>query len=294
MPNLLASLVALGLVAAPARPPSIELVYHGSGDDPEPYSVSQPEPGAILGLAVDGTNLRASASTTAEVLAALPLGARVKVRAPGAALSRIDQRFDRWHEVEVLEPAALAGKRGYLFGAALTPAVFRVDLDGDGALDEVAVAWTWNFKVRVRVRAGTPAGAAAAEPAKVETLDVDPAGQAYACCGGEATVELLAASVAGVPLVHLSTNARACGDTGEHWVSFLAVKGAPPRLRESLKAFGLTDPPSNAEVEARFDPKARAVTLVQRVWSDDELDARGKPKVETTTRRLRLVDGTYR
>jgi hypothetical protein len=277
--------MAMLLLSLGAAPPSLS--YRGSGEVNEQYLVTQHDVGVELGLAVDGVNLRGEPRVSAEAVASLPLGAAVKVLGAGAALVRVDQRVDRWYQVEVLRPEALAHRRGFVFGAALTPLRLRADLDGDGTDDDLAVSWTWNFKVRVRVRTG-------AEPARLETIDLEPAGQAYACCGGTVTAELVPRSKAGLSLVLLGTNPEACGETAEHYVSFVSVKGAPPRLREALRASGLSDPPSYGKTDVRFDAKARTVTLTQRSWSEEETDDQGRPKVSVTTSRLKLTDGVYR
>ncbi len=271
----------LVLVLISASP--VTLSYAGGPDSPPgELMLSRFEPGQVLRVASDGARLRAAPSPSGAPIAALILGARVKIVGSSSAAVRLDQRVDHWYEVELAE----GGARGHLFGAVLSPAVWDLDLDDDGETEVVSAVWTWDFKIKVRVlEPALPAG-------ERELSFVVPAtGQAYACCGGNATIEPIARKTAGLSLLSVGTRIEACGDYGTSWLSYRSKRrGAAGRLAVAIRTSSLGDPPSYAESKLSFRPKTREAIVVVESWVDD---GEGRSEASRSTSRYRLKGGVF-
>ncbi len=101
----------------------------------------------VVWTAGDQVNLRRKPSVAADVVARLPLGAEVKIVAPGPE-EQLEGRADRWYEVIVGEA------RGFLWGGTLTSARFALDFDGDGVAETATAALGSERELIVRIAAG--------------------------------------------------------------------------------------------------------------------------------------------
>lgn len=284
---------AVSAAAAPTTTPATAtLEYSGpeelKGADLKAFSFSAYRPGDLLFVAAHDVNLRAAPNTKADLVATLPMATQVKVRAVAGGRAIELGKVDQWYQVEVVDKAAAAGATGYLFGMVLTPAAYRLDLDGDGALEVVTVAFTQAFKIRVRVREPQ-----LAEPSHT-FVDLEPAGGAFiGRRGGLATVKLVPRQTAGVDLVEVFAHVEACADDATHWVSYTAPAGERGRLgtaRVALSQMGMSDPPTVSSYEVRFDAKARTARVVRTQEGEDD---EGAVQRSTSTTAYRLVDGVY-
>lgn len=104
------------------------------------------EPGDRLSLGVDGANLREQPSTESAVAALLEFGSKVTVEGVASSTVELLGRQNRWYQVKTDQ-----GKRGYLFGALLTPLLLTTDFDGDGLGERLSVTFSPDFVPRVRV-----------------------------------------------------------------------------------------------------------------------------------------------
>ena len=265
-------LSCLLVVAAP-----IDVVYHGPKEPgaakAEDFTVPQWDGGATLFVAEHETNLRKAASAEAESVARLQLAGKVTIIERSSAVSKSGDRADYWYEV-----STETGARGFVFGAALTPAGFVADLDDDGDVEGATVAWSPDYKVRVRYR---DAGA-------VKQLDLQAGGQAYACCGGAIHVTLVSKEVAGLTLLRIDSDAEACGDYNSALVSF---KGGEPLA--ALESGGLRDTPNYSVVSFEYAPKKQQLTVVRKTWSEEE--GSGGEKASVATReRFTLKDRVFK
>lgn len=189
-------------------------------------------------------HLRAQPRLDAEIVAKLPMGAEVKLLSEPGEPSRAAGRVDFWYRV------ASEGHRGFLHGSTLTP--FHLAWNGKRA----TVAWGPSYQILVRLSNGS----------QLETLRLDPGGQAYVCCGGVLEARWIDAKRAGAPMVEIHSTVEACGDSSTHYVE---LSGRKPRL--VLETGGLHDPPSYAEsrVEFRASPRIARVSLVTYTLGDD-------------------------
>lgn len=271
-----------------AAPEPVVLTYTGQPGGPVvDFQLTAHAPGAKVRIASDRARLRDAPSTSGVVVAELALGDRVEVVERSKERARVDERVDHWYRVQVPAPGGAPARTGYLFGAALSPAVFEADLDGDGEVELASVSWTWGFKIKVRVM---EPGIAA--PSRETVLELQPAGQAYACCGGNLEVELIPAEEAGIALVSIASSVEACGDNGKVWVSYRS----PARtklgvLEQALSLGGLSDPPSHSTFSVRFDARAKTAEVTRETWEDGDDGA--KTGLETSKVRHVLRGGVF-
>jgi hypothetical protein len=271
----------------PPERPVAEVTYSGPKNRHAPSLAGFQPPyhqeGATLFVAVPDSNLRRAPKADAEVTAVLPLGTAVVVKAIASESVRVGERVDQWLEVDVTDRKGAKGKvtqHGFVFGGALTTAAYVLDFDDDGKDEIVTVAWTPDYKIRVRVLDDEgPAGV-------VAHLDLEPGGQAYACCGGNIKVEVVPKAEAGLTLLRLESSPEACSDFSVAYVS--DVGGV---LRTALSSGGLRDPPSYAEPTVRFDAKAKTAEVTIVAYAEEEEGKRTDE--ERSVRRHRLKDGVY-
>lgn len=136
---------------SPAPPPSPE-----PEPEPEPLRLEH-RPGTEgpvfsswavgdeLFVASHGVNLRASPSTSSDVVHELALGYWVKVVGVSETIETIGVT-NRWYEVE-----GVGIGKGFIFGSLLTPELHRADLDADGETELVTLGPGPDFAARVRV-----------------------------------------------------------------------------------------------------------------------------------------------
>jgi len=140
------------LVLAPAQGEAeLRLTYQtpsATETSLDALKITEWKAGDHLFLGVDEANLRAEPKKDGALVATLRLGTPVEVLEVGAARERVADRVDRWVKLKTLEGPP---KEGFIFGAVLTPLARRMDLDGDGAEERVAVVYSPEFKPRVRV-----------------------------------------------------------------------------------------------------------------------------------------------
>jgi hypothetical protein len=290
-------LAVLVLSAGPARGQDAQksdttLMYSGPEDlknaEVSSFEFRKYQPGEKVFVASHNSNLREKASSKSGVVTTLPMATRVKVLKPVGGPTTIIGKVDRWYQVEVVEPGPAKGKRGHLFGMLLTPAAFRVDMDGDGEEEIVTAAFAQNFKIRIRVREPK-----VDEPEQV-SVDVNAAGGAYISRqGGWAGISLVPADKAGIALVQVYAHVEACADFATHWVSYTVPGNKPGVLGEARLAMtqsGLADSPVHSDYKITWDPKAGTAKAVQTTSEEDE---NGKEHVEKTTRRYKLVKGVF-
>jgi hypothetical protein len=260
-------------VALLAAPEPVSMSYSGpkerAGATLDQFSFTEWTAGEIAYVAVHESNLREKPDAAAASLALLPLATEVKVEKAASARVKVGERVDLWYEV------SLAGKRGFIFGGALTKAAFTASLDDDPELERITVAWAPNYKIRVRVLDG----------ATLLQHDLDPGGQAYACCGGVLTPSLVEAKTAGVALLEVKSNVEACGD---YLIAYVSYTGG--KLRTALETSGLSDPPVHAEPQITFQPKKRAA-VVTTVTTEEAED--GTTSTDETVKRYAYRDGVY-
>lgn len=190
------------------------------------------------------------------------IGQPLTIVTPGAVAS-IGGFVNAWYFVQV------GTRRGWIFGAALTPFAFTDDFDGDATLDHLTVAFTVEHQIRIRL--------------DERTLDVATSGGGFlGLRGAGVTADVIPASNAGVPLLHMYTGVEACADFSEYWISF--TKGAPMIAHREV---GLVDPPNCFQYEAAFSPGVAVVIYTGNGCPDDG------SAPEISARRFRLVDGVY-
>jgi hypothetical protein len=120
----------------------------------------------------------------------------------------------------------------------------------------VTVGFGDDWKIHVRVAGGGE-------------LVLEPAGQAYVGRDVLRVQAELAANVAPVPLVKVSSRPEACADFWEIYVS--VVDGVP---RKALELYGLADPPAMATPSVKFAPDGTAVVTLRT--EEDEKHVRTK------------------
>jgi hypothetical protein len=255
------------------------------------YTYSRPEaadPAVLEGYAFATWPVRASLYAAAADVAVLdaPGGKRTFVLGFGdsvrvedvGAVGRVGDRVDRWYRVS-------GAQSGWVFGGDLTPYRWEADFDGDGEKELATVAWMDDFSVRVRIfEPNLRAGA-------MMPLDLESAGGAYLSQrGASVEAELVPASKAGIPLVHVHVGVEACADYRDDWISYqspAAVRIGSERVALSLS--GLADPPSVSSFEVEFSAK-RKTAYVTRTSTSGE--AGSQPVVENE--RYVLRDGVFR
>lgn len=251
--HLLASL----LIAAPAEVSYSGPENPGAATDLSAFQPPTWEANAQAFIAVHETNLRSSAAADGASIELLPIASRVTIRGPASEPVKVGQRVDRWYKI-----VSAAGTEGYVFGGALTSAAFEQDFDDDGTPEKVTVTWSPDYKARVRYF----------DDGIVKELNLKPGGQAYVCCGGTLTVEVISSKKAGLTLLQIKSTVEACGD---YLVALVSFVGGEPRL--AIEAGGLADAPSFAEPSFAFAPKKKQLTVVTKVTNSDEENA--KPEI---------------
>src|SRR5881394_3711100 len=95
-------LVALLLVAQPSDPPSVHYTAPENAKTAklEEYSFDKWEVGETVYVASDEVNLRKIANATADKVGTLAMGTAVKIKAVTAEAVQINDRVDRWYEIE--------------------------------------------------------------------------------------------------------------------------------------------------------------------------------------------------
>lgn len=174
-----------------------------------------------------------------------------------------------------------AGPVGWAPSAAVTPATVSTDLDGDGTPEHVVVRFTPEASVEVMLF--TPG-----QPAR--RLDL---GQRSDIEGPQetATVDILPASEAGIPLVRVRWHAREQCGSGDAF-AYASFQGSPPVLREAWKHMGSgADAPIWWETKATFDPAKKTATTHFRAGEYENDGGRGVHTDETTVWTLR--DGVF-
>lgn len=209
----------------------------------------------------------------------LGFGDVVKVEEVGAT-EQIDDRVDSWYRVS-------GARSGWVFGGDLTPYRWEADLDGDGEKELATAAWRSDFSVRVRVfEPNLRAGA-------TMQLDVEAAGGAFLSqSGSDLTADLVPASKAGIPLIHLHLGVEACADFRDDWISYTS-EGTTKIGQEhvALSLLGLMDPPSSSTFKVEFSGK-RSTAYVERETAKQDDSGTSIPP-EITHARYVLRNGVY-
>ena len=274
-PLLLAPLLA----AFAAAPPTLTYsVPQGDGVKAlTDYQFNRYEAKDVVYVATPHTFLYPEGRAAAEPGREVVPGTKVTIGAVGATAESLEGRVNVWYEVT--SPVGT----GWIHGGRLTPYAWVADLDQDGEDELATVVFGDDFNLRVlviepNVRAGGESW-----------LDLDSAGGAYISQhGGDATVELLKAGVAGIPLLHVYSGVEACADFADYWVSYRSP--GPARLgtlRTALALSGLMDPPSSSTYEVKFTAK-RSLADVTRTTGEHG----AAEQVERA--RYRLVNGVYK
>ncbi|NMO15337.1 SH3 domain-containing protein [Pyxidicoccus fallax] len=246
-------------------------------------------------IGVDEANLRETPTADGPVVTTLPLGANVRVLERGQERQKVGEYVNHWYRVEYFDTKGTpdtnddAPVRGWVFGNTLTPFRFEADFDGDGELEVATVVMSADFKIRVRVLEPN-----VKPPRRVSSVDLTPSGQGYLSVkGGPATVRLVAAKTAGLPLVQVDSAPEACGDFSTGYVSYTVPgnkKGVLGKAKVALELAGLSDAPNYSEYKVSFQPKQKGLTVVRTNTEEDESEKTTKTTERT---RYKLVDGVF-
>lgn len=216
--------------------------------------------GATLYAADSGVTVRAAPGQDSAVVARLELGAAVQRRAGAASVVSREGQPGAWL------PAQVGETEGYVWTGDLTPARFSVDLDADGEVEVVTVAWDASGKAVVRAREPAVQGGAA-----VSTVALGP----FEDINGlqtTARASVRDAAETGVPLLHLLVLAGDyCGSSDHHVYTSLSTPGAgqPSVLAEALRHFGDGgDAPVWSSATLVFDAANKTATLTQESGED--------------------------
>ncbi|MEO1173029.1 MAG: SH3 domain-containing protein [Myxococcota bacterium] len=169
------------------------------------FFVSSWEAGQVLFAVSPDINLRARPKVSSPVVTELPMGTPVKILRPPVARTRAAGRVDHWY------PVSAAGKEGFLHGSTLTPFHWH------SGNRRATVAWGPNYKILVRLLVDT----------ELNTLPLEPGGQAYVCCGGVLRAKWIGESSAGSPMVEVFSTVEACADEVTQYVD---LSGNTPRV----------------------------------------------------------------
>ncbi|MEM6533253.1 MAG: SH3 domain-containing protein [Myxococcota bacterium] len=226
------------------------------GASADAFRVSDWTAGQTLYAVSPDINLRAKPSVASPVLAKLSMGAPVVVAGEPGALEIAAGRSDHWY------PVTAAGRKGFLHGSTLTP--FR----WVSAKRSATVAWGPNYKILIRLQTD----------GEVETLSLEPGGQAYVCCGGLIETKWIPASVSGSPMVEVYSTVEACGDEVTYYVD---LGGEAPKL--VLETSGIHDPPVYSRAKVTFSGSPRAAKVAQLSWNLGEESGAEECKSERVT-----------
>jgi hypothetical protein len=240
-----------------SQPKILLYAAHGDPSDLSSYDVSTWEPGNQLFVAVDQASLREEPNEEAAVVASLPLGAQVTVKARSGERVRVLDRVDYWYQVEA---KGLDGRavQGHLFGNLLTPLRLEGDFDGDGEKELATVAMTSDFKIRVRIL----------EPKlpptqRVANVDLQSSGRGQ---GGSVKATFVDAKKAGVALVMIESTPESDTTSFKAFVSYVVPgrkRGVLGTVVEALTLTELTDPPLLVRHAVSFDRRKRRLISVE-------------------------------
>ena len=239
------------------------------------HRVSEWEPGTTI-HATEPLSVRERPAAGARIVAHVPAGAALEVRARDAALVAVGGLVNHHYQV------AMGATSGWVHGSLLTPFAFTSDLDGDGADEMATIDFSADYRIRVRVWDRDT------EPSETSVVA---AGQAYlGLRGGNASAALEAATLAGIPLIRLESRPEACSDYLTAYVSYVPDHAGNVAARVALELPGLADPPVHASSTPQFDAARRRV----RVTSvSEEEDDEGNVSREQSVTLYSLVDGVF-
>ncbi len=219
-------------VSPPATADSPVLVYL-----PERELVTEYANGAVVCAAFDNQ----LAGPLWQAPEPVSLGERLVVL--GTLVVKLNERLRPWYMVRTM-----SGAEGTLPSDGVTNQCLRGDLDGDGREDVLTVVFDRAGAVLVQARFGK-------RTAKwtFRASDHDEV------VGGEVReLKLHPAIMAGVPLVEMTTGARACC---REFRRFLRIG---PDIRQALELASLSRSDEDAVMTAAFDPQRREVTVTER------------------------------
>ena len=143
-----------------------------------------------------------------------------------------------------------AAELAEIHGTDPTVRQMSFDIDADGTDELITVLFTDHNTVQVVV----------SEPALDD--DLFPAVafeiEEFAL---SADIELLGPSVAGVPLLKISTSREACGEYSVTYLSYSAKEAKVGTLRPALHLVGLSDPPQWSSFKVVFEPMRKAAVV---------------------------------
>jgi len=283
------SLLIVSLAAAdPGDPPALDARVRVPFRIVEGYGVATPEVGARLVVAGQNSRLRSGASTDLPVLAELPLGTPVFVRALPEDTTTTEERPYYWVPVRV--PWKGAELFGHMASTTLTGAAWTVDLDQDGEDEFVTVGWNFKTEVVVRVREPAVPG-----DAGVQFLNL---GHVSDINGPQNImgVSLHGDDKTGLPLVEVNWEGRDMCGSGDYfrYASYRSPgAGKAGVLAHALEHGGSGgDAPVWWSTEVAFDPAAGTATVTKR-WGEDASEYGGEDTEETTVIVHRLKDGVF-
>lgn len=283
---------------APGADPDTVLVHHASdtfvaldsdareiGSDVvtvryrnEEYAV-----GSTVYVVGDGVNLRTGPGTSSAVVAKLPAGTPVSVQAAGP-VGWAEGRQERWYEVAT--QGGEAQVQGYVFGGVLTPARLEVDLDEDGQMELVTVAFSASHDIVLRFIEQD-----SANDRRVVTLNLGGWGDI------NGTLDELHASTTsrhetGAPLVMIHVpNRYMCGSWNlTVYASYTSPgSGQPGVAKDALRTIVGCDEPLCFASEVAFHPKAKEATVTTRSReAEDKRDV-----TEVTRSRMVYKEGIF-
>lgn len=242
----------------------------GSDVAPQDATFTAWEPGDQLVVGIDNANLRASASTEAEVVGVMPIGSVVTIEEVASDTLTLVKRRNRWYRVQTR-----GGRSGYLFGSLLIPTLIREDLDGDGGTELLSVTFSPDFRPRIRV--AEPSFASTDD--RVVALDL-PMGTP-GVRGGEVRVEVLEGQQTPWRLLHVSVcDAGSCDhqlaaylQAGTGGLGYLSsVAGRPEQITFTKAGFQLAEGDAPyAPVKGRLSDCSDCAKLLVRSYDEPEL-----------------------
>lgn len=145
------------------------------------------------------------------------------------------------------------------FGEDPTSHQLSFDLDADGADELITVLFTNEGYVEVVV--SEPALDNDLFPATSYTIEH---------FGRSASIEVVDAREAGIPLLKVHTSLEACGPYSTTWLSYQGVRGGLGRLQPALDLVGMSDPPVWATFDVQFDEANRRAVVTWTYAEDDD------------------------